>query len=123
MKKIIWVVVSCVMALSLVLASCGEAEEEEEEEVTPPGEEEEVTEGQPIYGGTITTAMNSDYMGYDPTKLIAIYVGHMQFTSNELLQGDWTKGPQGTHETDWEWGFLKDVSLETGELAGCGVIR
>ena len=42
-KKFIWMVVSCLMALSLVLASCGEAEEEEEEEViVPPEEEEEV---------------------------------------------------------------------------------
>lgn len=109
-KRIIWVVVSCLMVLSLVMASC--APEEEEEEVG-----EEVVEEGPIYGGTITTAITADYMGYDPTKLIAIYVWHMQFTSNELLQGDWTKGPQGTHETDWEWGFLNDINLETGELA------
>ena len=30
-KKIVWLVVSCLMALSLVLASCGEAEEEEDQ--------------------------------------------------------------------------------------------
>ena len=43
MKKIIWLLMSCLMVLSLVLASCGPAEEEEEEEVViPPGEEEEV---------------------------------------------------------------------------------
>jgi len=71
-RKIIWLLVSCLMALSLVLASCGG--EEEEEEVTVPEEEEEVivpTEeeeevvappgkewwdrwGVPEYGGTFT---------------------------------------------------------------------
>ena len=37
MKKIVWILVSCLMALSLVIASCGPAEEEAEVEV---GEEE-----------------------------------------------------------------------------------
>ena len=31
MKKIVWVMISCLMALSLVMASCGPAAEEEEE--------------------------------------------------------------------------------------------
>ena len=46
-RKIPWFILSILMALSLVLASCGpaeteeEEEEEEEEEVIVPGEEEE----------------------------------------------------------------------------------
>jgi len=40
-KKTVWLVVSCLMVLSLVLASCAPAVEEEEEVVTP--QEEEVT--------------------------------------------------------------------------------
>jgi len=69
-KKIIWVVISGLMALSLVMASCGPAEEEaevevgEEEvevgevEVTEEEEEEEVEEVTtgPQYGGTIKIA-------------------------------------------------------------------
>ena len=43
-KKIVWLVVSCLMVLSLVLASCAPAVVEEEEEVTPVVEEEEVVE-------------------------------------------------------------------------------
>ena len=42
---------------------------------------------------------------------------HMQWDSNELLGGDWTKGPQGTGETLWEFGFLGDSTLEGPELA------
>jgi len=43
-KRIIWVTMSCLMALSLVIASCGPAEEEAEVGV---GEEEvEVGEGE-----------------------------------------------------------------------------
>ena len=40
-RKIAWVAVSCLMVLSLVLASCAPAVTEEEEVVTPPTEEEE----------------------------------------------------------------------------------
>jgi len=36
-RKVVWLLVSCLMVLSLVLASCG-GEEEEEEEVTVPTE-------------------------------------------------------------------------------------
>jgi peptide/nickel transport system substrate-binding protein len=72
-KRIIWLLLSSLMVLSLILASCGEAEEEEEEEVIVPGEEEEVVVppgeeeeevpstgewwdkwGVPEYGGTFT---------------------------------------------------------------------
>ena len=63
-KKIIWLFVSSLMALTLVLASCGEAEEEEEEEevVIPPEEEEEVvvTPEAPKYGGLLTIATDVD---------------------------------------------------------------
>jgi peptide/nickel transport system substrate-binding protein len=71
----------------------------------------------PKYGGTVTTAQGADPTAWDPTLAQAIRVTHMQFTSNELLQGDWTKGPQGSGLTNWEWGWLGDMSLEVGELA------
>jgi len=40
-RKIVWLMVSCLMVAALVLASCGPAEEEEEEVTPPPVEEEE----------------------------------------------------------------------------------
>ena len=113
MKKFLWLLASCLMVLSLVVASCGngaEVEEEEEAEgLRPPTE--------PIYGGTLTVSSPWGLSVIDPINTQAIRVGHMQYTSNELIQGDWTKGPQGTGETVWEYGFLGDVSLLTGELA------
>ena len=71
----------------------------------------------PKRGGTMTIAWPSDWAAWDPTKAQAIRVTHMFFTSNKLIQGDWTKGPQGNGTTTWEWGYLGDVSLLTGELA------
>ena len=107
-RKIVWVVVSCLMVLALVVASCGPAEEEEEEGLRPPEE--------PKFGGTLISS-GGDFIGpVDPTLAQAIRVGHMQYTSSELMQGDWTKGPAGTGESLYDWGFLGDITLEAGEL-------
>jgi len=111
------------MALSLVMMSCGGGEEEEEEEVVEEEEEEEevvVEEEEPQYGDQVTIAMSADWSRWDPATTQAIMVGHMQWTSNEMIQGDWTKGPValgGTGETAWEIGFLGLYDLLTGELA------
>jgi len=113
MKKIIWMLVSCLMVLSLVVASCGPRAGEVEEKGKAEGLLPATT---PKYGGTLI-ATGGDFGPIDPTTAQAIRVGHMMFTSNELMQGDWTKGPAGTGETAWDWGFLGDVTLETGELA------
>lgn len=118
-KKIIWLLVSCMMALSLIVASCGSEEEEGNGEEIIPGEEV-VGTTEPRYGSTLTIAQQSDWSRWDPAYTQAIMVGHMQYSSNELMQGDWTKGPKslgGTGETAWEIGFLGLYDLLTGELA------
>jgi len=106
-KKIIWLVVSCLMALSLVLASCA-GEEEEEEEVTVPTEEEEVvipTEeeeevvppggnwwdkfGEPEYGGTLTILTADQYWSWDPYRGLDFTFTEQLYYEN-LAYGDWT---------------------------------
>ena len=62
MKKIVWAVVSCLMVLSLVVASCGGEEgvkEDEDEGVVIPSSDE------PQYGGTITMRLGSDITVFD----------------------------------------------------------
>jgi len=127
-KKIVWLVVSCLMVLSLVLASCAPAVVEEEEEVvTPVVEEEEVVEEVvtaptgPQYGGVLTLAITTDVTYFDEV-IGGNYGGHVyapttKFTHNELLQGDWTKGPAGTFETDWINGGDNRMDQKTGCLA------
>jgi peptide/nickel transport system substrate-binding protein len=126
-KKILWVMVSCLMLLSLVIASCGPKVEQEAEE----GATETVTvtltkrDGttmtrsveKPMYGGTMITALSADYNQWDPYHTQTIQVGHLQLTSNELIGGNWVLGPQGTGDTDWALGWLGDIKVCTGELA------
>ena len=73
----------------------------------------------PKRGGTLTTAWTGGFNWdtWDPMTTQTIRVNHMFFTSSKLIQGDWTKGPQGTGQTSWDWGYLSDVGLLNGELA------
>jgi len=129
-KKLIWLVVSCLMALSLVLASCG-GEEEEEEEVTVPAEEEEVvipTEeeeeevvvptGKPEYGGVVTIALPGDIRTFDERGDPGHGGAHtVKLTNQELVAGDWARGAAGTGEADWTASAYGGLQYMTGMLA------
>jgi ABC-type transport system substrate-binding protein len=120
-KKIVWVVVSCLMVVALVLASCGPAvtEEEEvtptEEEVTPtkeevtpteeevtPTEEEVVTEEEvPRYGGWLNISQATADWGVDDRYVSRPYNATLKLTNEPLVQNDWARGPAGTGERDY----------------------
>jgi peptide/nickel transport system substrate-binding protein len=132
-KRFVWILVSCLMVLSLVIASCGpkaaekkaaeggaatvttkeEAAKEAEEEAVAPSPEV------PIYGGTLTLALATDPMAafYDLFSLGS--ADPQQLSHNRVWDGDWTKGPAGgygTSEVDWgEGSYIPD--LQVGHLA------
>ena len=83
-RKIIWMMVSGLMALSLVMAACspaapvetevegekkvisgGEEEKEEEEKKEEVAEEEVVEDMGPKYGGSLRLLQNGDITGWD----------------------------------------------------------
>ena len=123
-RKIIWMMVSGLMALSLVMAACSpaapvetevegekkvisggeeEKEEKEEEEKKEEVAEEEVVEDMgPKYGGSLRLLQNGDITGWDDVITRGPTPGAVYRITNEAIwQGDWTKGPAGTDETDW----------------------
>jgi peptide/nickel transport system substrate-binding protein len=130
-KKIVWLVVSCLILLSLVLTSCGT--KEEETKVTEEGGQvvttkEEVQEGEvteeegllppevPKYGGMgIWVAGSSSH--FDPLNFLHMYCQTVYFTQEELLTGDWKKGPAGTDETSLMYGTGGRIELMEGRLA------
>jgi peptide/nickel transport system substrate-binding protein len=102
------------MAVTLVAWSCGGGAEGEEEE-----EEEE--EQQPQYGGTYTQALGANLTYFDEVAG-SNYGGHSavlttKMTHNELLQGDWTRGPAGTNETEWINSGDNRLDMKAGCLA------
>ena len=109
-KKIVWVVVSCLMVAALLLSSCAPAVTEEEEVIAPPKEEKEVvTEeevapppGEPMYGGVLNFALSAPTYGFDEGYVIPPFCTTLNLTHEDLMTGDWSKGPAGTAETTWQ---------------------
>ena len=121
-KKIIWLVVSCLMAVSLIMASCGGAveEEEEEKEVVKEEEEEEEEEEEvvveekemvtdslgrlvekPEYGGTLTMVFSSSPLDWDEA-FQPVWIDWGSRPACEILtQGNWSMGPSGTGEVEY----------------------
>ena len=147
MKKLIWLVVSLLMMLSLVLASCGQTTTTETESPgikvttqqgqstsggtetsggttgseTTGGTTEEVEQGTglqspetPKYGGRLYAAVNQDPMGWDHGYVMFPGLSNAE---DELLTGDWAKGPAGTGEMSWTIGNNGRLDVLTGNLA------
>ncbi len=128
-KKIVWILVSCLMVLSLIIASCGPKEEEEAkiteeggQVITTKGEEEEEEEEEveagpevPKYGGTIIAATSTNWQDFDEVIGSPITFNHtMRFTNQELWIGDWSVGPAGTNDTR---GWGRPMLYKVGDLA------
>ena len=125
-KKFIWILVSCLMVVSLLVTSCGGGATDEEEDVNGGeeeinGEEDEVNGGEeedttgkdmvlnsvgklvekPKYGGTVNIASTIDVRGFDEAYTTPYMTYSQNLTHDELYTGDWTKGPAGTGEITW----------------------
>ena len=70
----------------------------------------------PKYGGTFTF-IYGEPMGFDPKYTVEVNCNADHFVSNEMLEGDWSKGVMGTDETDWMLGWLGRIGIEKGSLA------
>jgi len=94
-RKIVWLVVSCLMVAALVLASCAPAVVEEEEVV-----EEEVAPvvKEPQHGGTLILLRALDPMTFDPADINWQHNDIACYYAETLLTGDLQKGPRGTNE-------------------------
>ena len=129
-KKIVWVLVNCLMVLSLVIASCAPKEAAKTEEVgkatvvtaeekaAAPAEEEAVAAGpeEPKYGGTITVAL----VGDPNWDLISFGASWPQEQDHQkMVDGNWAKGPAGGYgEGLTDWGMSTNIpALNTGYLA------
>jgi len=122
-KRVVWVVVSCLMALSLLMASCAPAAVEEEEKAAPPPkvEKEVITEeevappsGEPTYGGEINLASTLSDFNFDDCYGKA-HGPPLALTHEKLFIGDWLKGPAGTGEVTWRTAPFNPAT-ETGCL-------
>jgi peptide/nickel transport system substrate-binding protein len=136
-KKVGWVVVSCLIIFSLILSACSE-EPKDEGTISDSGDAKVVTTvkdvsedtqtsvteddqpqlrdpEEPKYGGT-AVLQRGNVSFFDPLNHVHTMCPSVYFTNEELISGDWTKGPAGTQETDLIFGFGGRMELMTGWL-------
>ncbi len=132
-KKIVWLLVSCLMVLSLMIASC--SNDGEGGKVTTDGEGEtvKVSTGEtpvdsgpttsviadtdkPQYGGRITILTNTDIQVWNPGASIGRQAEQDGIMLEQILGVDRAAGPAGTGETNYIGG-VSDFKYVTGKLA------
>jgi peptide/nickel transport system substrate-binding protein len=126
-NKVLWVLLTLLTVMALILASCSTEPTATGEtkvvkgKVTIAPERTTPTETthseKPQYGGIATIALASDVTAFDEAFGSHPYVTTLKVTNEEMLQGDWTKGPAGTGEADWVLSGINAMSLKMGSLA------
>lgn len=130
-NRIVWVVLSCLMVVALVLASCGPAAVEEEEGETVVGEvtekeapavEEEEEEAAPEkpegpqYGGMITIVRTVAITSFDEGYGFPWSTSALSFTNEELFGGDWGQGLSGNKNCSWQTAGISGLTCHTPRL-------
>jgi len=147
-KKTVWLIVSCLMVLSLVLVSCAPAVPPAEKPAAPPAEKpaappaekpaappadkeemvkvkltkldgtvvEKMVE-KPKYGGVITMGHEIDPLNFDDIFVHAYRTWATNLTNEDLLMGDWGRGPAGTGEATWMYYMMPPPGLDKGAVA------
>jgi peptide/nickel transport system substrate-binding protein len=115
-----WMLISCLIALVTVLASCGPATTTPTvapttvpgtvtQTVTPTTAAQTTSVAPtttsltevPKYGGVLRILWKADTLGFDDLVQSNSNGYTLQLTHEELWQGDWAKGPAGTNEVTW----------------------
>ncbi|MBN2240606.1 MAG: ABC transporter substrate-binding protein [Dehalococcoidales bacterium] len=116
-KNLLYIFLSCLMIVSLLVASCGgddDAEKEKDTESTTV-ETTYADPETPKYGGTHVRIRTSDWNTWDYASKSDMFCP--AWIGEEMLGGDWKIGPAGTGENDWTMGYGGFINTLTGKLA------
>ncbi len=111
-KKIVWLVISCMMVLSLVIASCGNEGTKEtvtdNETVDSSGPLTNVTKNteKPQYGGKITILNTTGFDTWNPGATVGRAAAQDGLMLEAILTADHAAGPAGSGETN----FISNIS-------------
>lgn len=144
-KKIVWLLISCLMVISLLIASCSETDstgtvttQDEGQTVTVGVEEEDIDTGpgtattadkdkdKPQYGGKLTISTTTSPTVWNPGAVIGQAAGQAAIVLEQILGRDWEKGPAGTGEFSFvggvpQWEAVGGNLAESWEIPGVGV--
>ena len=127
MKKRVQFLAACIAVFGLLLASCAptatSVAPSSSATTTSPGVATTTpvkttpAASTPKYGGTFTYWLKTDPMGFDEAYAVHPNITTAALTQDKLMIGDWAKGPAGSGEIDWTYGFIGRVGVMTGSLA------
>jgi peptide/nickel transport system substrate-binding protein len=129
-RNIVLLAVTSLMVAALALAACG-GETTTPPVTTPPTTTPPTTTPptttpptttptaaeKPQYGGTHLAVLSTDIPYFDDTVASNVYCYSLHYTNDELLTGDWAKGPAGTGEVEWEIGGTNRLDQKAGAIA------
>jgi peptide/nickel transport system substrate-binding protein len=134
-RKITWFIFACLLVVAMVAVSCksetptttGEKETVKGVVTQPttttqqpqptPSVQPVVDTDKPKYGGVATISLTADILGFDEAFQAHNLQYALHLTNEELVQGDWARGPAGTNEADWILGGINNMELKAGALA------
>jgi hypothetical protein len=124
-KRFIWLVISCILALGMLLAACGQPAQQAQGTTVVGTAKPTATQTAkpttsptaapttapaaatgPKYGGSVSALYSQGYGSLDPGDGDANAKVILNFVYNRLLIGDWAKGLGGTKE----WSFVASGS-------------
>jgi peptide/nickel transport system substrate-binding protein len=71
----------------------------------------------PKYGGVLTAFTGADILGFDEANTIHFNAVTLKLTNEELLTGDWAKGPEGSGQTNFTVMGNRLWTVKTGAIA------
>ena len=71
----------------------------------------------PKYGGVVNIVQTGNILGFDEVFGWSAIVPTLHLTNEELLRGDWAKGPAGTGETQWAHDGINRLEQKRGYVA------
>jgi peptide/nickel transport system substrate-binding protein len=115
-KKVLLLLLTLLTITATILVSCKSDTTTEEEPETPPPPVDSSSE-KPQYGGTTNLVLGADLTTFDEAFGSQSSITSQRLTHDELLTGDWAKGPAGTGEIDFMMSSDNTLIHKTGSLA------
>ncbi len=119
-KKIMWLAASCLMVAALLLASCAPTPATPTPIPTPtPTPSPTITPGPeaPKYGGELIVVPDRPTTGVDEAYTQPHWDITWHLTNEDLIEGDWTKGPTGSNQAEYSMNMPLEAHLMSGALA------
>ena len=118
-KRIIWVLVSCLMVMTLVVASCGSDTDTDGQDTTDGN-------GKPQYGGTLNIPILTSPKAWNPGAVAGTSPNDIAAVVLEQILGrNWAEGEAGSKKYNFvggvpEWSAVSGCLAESFEILGIG---